>query len=42
MRVEVDAFDQGDAFEMLQDAFGVGENCGTNVVDCEYTEVASH
>lgn len=36
LEVEVDSFDEGDAWEMLQDAFGVGENCGTNVIECEY------
>lgn len=39
MDVEVEAFDPGDAWEMLQDAFGVGENVGVNVVDCEYKEL---
>lgn len=37
--VEVEAFDESDAWDMLQDAFGIGENCGTNVVDCEYKEI---
>ena len=36
MIIEVDAFDEGDAWEMLQDAYGVGENLGTRVVECEY------
>jgi len=39
LEVEVPAFDQADAWEMLQDAFGIGENCGTNVTECEYKEV---
>jgi len=37
--VEVDAFDQGDAWEAVQDAFGIGEQLGVRVVDCEYTEI---
>lgn len=37
--VEVDAFDESDAWDILQDAYGVGENVGTNVVDCEYKEI---
>lgn len=37
--VEVDAFDEGDAWDMVQDAFGVGENVGTRVIECEYKEV---
>ena len=42
VEVEVEAFDQGDAWEAVQDAFGVGENYGANVVDCEYIEIDSH
>lgn len=36
--VEVEAFDQGDAWEAVQDAFGVGEQLGVRVTDCEYNE----
>lgn len=36
LEVEIESFDEHDAWEMLQDAFGVGENCGTNVIECEY------
>lgn len=39
LRVKVDAFDENDAWEMVQDAYGLGENCGTNVVDCEYKDL---
>lgn len=39
LEVEVEAFDDSDAWEMLQDAFGVGENVGVTVVDCEYKEI---
>lgn len=42
LEVEVEAFDEADAWEAVQDAFGLGENCGTKVVDCEYTEIGSH
>lgn len=39
LKVRVKSFDPGDAWDMLQEAFGIGENCGTNVIDCEYREV---
>ena len=39
MIIEVDAFDESDAWEMLQDAFSVGENLGTRVVECEYKDL---
>jgi hypothetical protein len=33
--VEVEAFDEDDAWDALQDAFGVGENgSGITVVEC--------
>lgn len=36
--VEVDAFDEDDAWEALQDAFGVGENApGITITDCEWS-----
>lgn len=41
LTVEVEAFDESDAWEAVQDAFGLGENCGTTVVDCEYTELGT-
>ncbi len=35
--VEVDAFDEDDAWDALQDAFGVGDNgTGITVVECEW------
>lgn len=35
--VEVEAFDEDDAWDALQDAFGVGENGpGITVTDCEW------
>lgn len=37
--VVVEAFDEGDAFEALQDAFGVGETGAVSVVECEYQEL---
>ena len=37
--VEVDAFDEGDAWEAVQDNFGIGENSGVTVLDCEYKEI---
>lgn len=39
LTVRVQAFDDGDAFDLVQDAFGIGENCGTNVIECEYKEL---
>lgn len=37
--VEVEAFDESDAWEALQDNFGIGESSGVIVTDCEYREV---
>lgn len=37
--VEVEAFDESDAWEALQDDFGVGEQMGMTIVECEYKEV---
>lgn len=39
LEVEVEAFDSTDANDAMQDAFGPGENCGTTITNCEYTEV---
>lgn len=39
LTVSVDAFDEGDAWEAVQDAFGIGDNMGITVVDCEYEEI---
>lgn len=36
--VTVDAFDESDAWDAVQDAFGIGDQMGVNVVDCEYKE----
>jgi hypothetical protein len=38
LTVKVDAFDESDAWEAVQDAFGVGEQMGVQVTDCEYKE----
>lgn len=38
LEVEVEAFDASDAWEAVQDAFGVGEEMGVTVTDCEYKE----
>jgi hypothetical protein len=37
--VEVEAFDEGDAWDAVQDAFGIGENMGVIVTDCDYKEM---
>lgn len=39
LSVEVDAFDDSDAWDALQDAFGIGDQMGLRVLDCEYKEV---
>lgn len=39
LTVEMEALDSSDAWEAVQDAFGLGDNCGVRVVDCEYTEI---
>lgn len=38
LKVRVQAFDESDALDTIMDAFAVGENCGTLVVDCEYSD----
>jgi hypothetical protein len=38
LEVEVEAFDESDAWDAVQDAFGVGEEMGVKVTDCEYRE----
>lgn len=42
VEVEVEAFDEGDAWEAVQDAFGLGDYCGTTVTDCEYINLGKH
>lgn len=34
--VEVEAFDESDSFDAVQDAFGVGDQAGVDVVNCNY------
>lgn len=41
LEVEVDAFDESDAWDAVQDAFGLGENYGIRIVDCEYDELGN-
>lgn len=36
--VEVDAFDEIDAEEMVRDAFGLGDQCGIEIVESEVGE----
>lgn len=38
MRVRVPAFNESDALSTLMDTYAVGDNCGTEVVDCEYKD----
>lgn len=37
--VEVEAFNESDAWDAIQDEFGVGEQMGIKVIDCEYKEL---
>lgn len=37
--VKVEAFDESDAWEALQDDFGIGEQMGMTIVECEYKEI---
>lgn len=39
LTVEVDAFDAGDAWEAVQDTFGLGDNSGVSVTDFEAWEL---
>lgn len=38
LEVEVEAFDESDAWDAVQEAFGVGETGAVMVTDCEYKE----
>lgn len=38
LAVEVEAFDESDAWDAIQEAFGVGETGAVMVTDCEYKE----
>lgn len=38
LKVEIEAFDESDAWDAVQDAFGRGDNLGVNVIECEYKE----
>jgi len=38
LEVEVDALDEGDAFDIVQENFGVGEQFGLKVTGCTYKE----
>ena len=40
LQVEVEAFDEADALEAVEDTFGPGEAGGLNVKDFEVVEVA--
>lgn len=39
LTVEVEAFDESDAWDAVQDAFGIGEELGVTVTACEYKEI---
>ena len=36
--MEVEAFDESDAWDALQDAFGIGDQAGVVVTKCDYEE----
>lgn len=38
LKVSIDAFDESDAWEAVQDAFGVGDTGAVSVTQCEYKE----
>lgn len=39
LTVEIEAFDESDAWDAVQDAFGVGTTGAVTVTNCEYHEV---
>lgn len=39
MTVEVEAFGEADAWDLVQENFGVGEDLGITVIECEYKEL---
>ena len=38
LQVEVEAFDESDAWDAVQDAFGIGDQAGVVVTDCNYEQ----
>ena len=38
LQVEVEAFDESDAWDAVQDAFGIGDQTGVLVTKCDYEE----
>ena len=38
LEVEVEAFDENDAREALEDAFGLGEDCGVTIKSVKFNE----
>jgi len=39
LTVEVEAFDESDGWDAVQDALGIGDSMGVTVTDCEYKEL---
>lgn len=37
--VEIEAFDESDAWDAIQDNYGVGSESGLTITDCEYKEI---
>lgn len=38
LKVEVEAFDESDAWDAIQEAFGIGETGAVTVTECNYQE----
>jgi len=38
LKVEVEAYDEADAREMLEDAFGLGDDCGVTIKSATFDE----
>jgi len=39
LTIEVDAFDETDAWDAIENEFGVGEQMGLTITACEYKEL---
>jgi len=38
LEIEIDAYDESDAWDAVQEAFGIGSTGAVTVTDCEYRE----
>lgn len=39
LKVKVEAFDESDAWDAVQDVFGIGDELGVTVTECDYKEI---